>query len=61
MNNVVILALKMIVEITITAWLDTVSVECSSLVLICTMLRVEPRPLHTIDQYSTTELQPSPF
>lgn len=56
MNNVVILSLKMIIEITIIAWLGTVSVECSPLVLICTMLRIEPRPLHTTDQYSTTEL-----
>lgn len=61
MNNVVILALKMIVEITVTAWLGTVSVECSSLVSICTTLRVEPRPLHAIDQYSTTELRLSLF
>lgn len=44
MNNV-ILALKRMIEITDTAWLGTVHVEGSLLVIICTMLRMEPQPV----------------
>ena len=44
MNNVVILALKRIIEITNPAWPGTLCVEGSLLVIICPMLSIEPQP-----------------
>lgn len=58
MNNVVILALKRVTEITNTAWLGTVCMEGSLLVIncTCTVLIIEPQPVLYTELYTKSLL-----